>query len=528
MKILGYKSGGHDGSIAFIDNGNLTYSIEAEKNGGARHDLFRAGALENVLERWGSEPTIACGDSHHFGSCDVGVYNGYSFDDIRWSKASIQGRTIDYASVPHELAHIVGAVAMSELSAGQPCYVLLWEGYLGGIYYVDEAMNISPLVKDKPLILDFPGTRYLMPYHGTGRTGMFGHSAAGKIMAVAGLPIDESQDYSNEKEIAHRIATAKLSHDAGRIFLDGDCLELYKRLNYLRDVPVDDHRFIALCRALQDEIFEIFYDFAKIHIDKKLPLVISGGCGLNCEWNTQWRDSGLFSEVFVPPVTNDSGIAIGCAATVQFLKTGNARINWDVYAGEKFIHETENIEHLGYEKHPLDVDYLAEVLFEKGKVIAWVQGRYEIGPRALCHRSLIASPLPLENRDELNRIKIREYFRPVAPVCLEEDAEELFGWKGASPHMLFFQKVKSDKLKAITHFDGSARAQTMNEKQDHLFYQLLQACKRKSGYGVLCNTSLNFPGRGFINRTSELLEYVDQRGISVFVIDDWIYVKKAW
>lgn len=525
MKILGYKSGGHDGAIAYIDDGKLVYSIEAEKNGGIRHDLIRPGVLEDTLERWNSVPAISCGDSHNFGSSDVGVYHGYSFDDIRWSKASIQGRTIDYASVPHELAHIVGSISMSELPVGQPCYVLLWEGYLGGIYYVDETMHISPLVEDSSLVMDSPGTRYLMPYHGTGRTDIFGHSAAGKIMAVAGLPIDNAQDYSNEKAIAHRIATARFDHDAGRIFLDEDCLELYTKLSYLRDVPVDDHRFIALCKALQDEIFEVFFDFAKTHIDKKLPLVISGGCGLNCEWNTQWRNSGLFSDVFVPPVTNDSGIAIGCAAAVQFLKTGKATIDWNVYAGEEFIHETDDIEKFGYEKRPLDLDYLAELIFDKGNVIAWIQGRYEIGPRALCHRSLIASPLPVENRDELNRIKMREYFRPVAPVCLEEDVGTLFEWEGASPHMLFFQKVKDDTLKAVTHFDGSARVQTMNKKQDPLFYELLQACKKNSGYGVLCNTSLNFPGRGFINRTKELLDYVDQRGISVFVIDNWIYLK---
>jgi predicted NodU family carbamoyl transferase len=64
-----------------------------------------------------------------------------------------------------------------------------------------------------------------------------------------------------------------------------------------------------------------------------MPLVIAGGCGLNCDWNTKWRESNLFSEVFVPPVANDSGSAIGTAIDAQFHFTGNPKIEWDVYSG---------------------------------------------------------------------------------------------------------------------------------------------------------------------------------------------------
>lgn len=525
MKILGYKSGGHDGSVCALEDGKLIYSIEGEKDGGSRHCLLANGELEEILARYGTDPDVVCGDSHFLGSPDVGSYHGISFSDIKWSKGQIKNREVDYASVPHELAHITGSIAMSDLPHGQPCYALVWEGYHGSFYYVDEELNISRL-GNKSQVLDFPGVRYIMPYHATGKIDVMGHSAAGKIMAIAGLKTQPNTDYSREKKIAKMIVCSHFAHEAGRVQLNGDWLSLYESLAYLKDTAVDDHRFVALCRALQDEIFNTFHDFALAHIEKKIPLIISGGCGLNCEWNTKWIESGLFSSVFVPPVTSDSGIAIGAAAAVQFLKTRKIKLDWNVYAGEAFIHETPNIEKFGFKKYPLNFDHLTRIIYDEEKVIAWVQGRYEFGPRALCNRSLIASPLTEQSRNELNRIKRREYFRPVAPACLEEDVAELFEWDSPSPYMLFFQKVRRPELKAVTHFDGTARVQTINSQQNPIFHQLLNACKQKSGFGVLCNTSLNFPGQGFLNRTSQLLDYIDQTGISVFVIDEWIYVRE--
>ena len=74
-----------------------------------------------------------------------------------------------------------------------------------------------------------------------------------------------------------------------------------------------------------------------------MPLLIAGGCGLNCDWNTKWKETNLFSEVFVPPVANDSGSAIGTAIDAQFHFTGNPKIDWNVYSGLEFITPTLSI-----------------------------------------------------------------------------------------------------------------------------------------------------------------------------------------
>jgi predicted NodU family carbamoyl transferase len=104
-------------------------------------------------------------------------------------------------------------------------------------------------------------------------------------------------------------------------------LSLYEDLEHSRyyNVGIDDPEFRNFAGIFSDKIFNVFYQFAKSNMKKRLPLLIAGGCGLNCDWNTKWRETDLFSEVFVPPVANDSGSAIGTAIDAQFHLTGNPK-----------------------------------------------------------------------------------------------------------------------------------------------------------------------------------------------------------
>jgi hydroxymethyl cephem carbamoyltransferase len=112
-------------------------------------------------------------------------------------------------------------------------------------------------------------------------------------------------------------------------------------------------------------------------------------------------------------------------------------------------------------------------------------------------------------------------------VCLEETVGEHFEWRGSSPHMLYFQNVSSPQLRATTHLDGTARVQTINESQDRNTYSLLREMKKVSGFGVACNTSLNFLGKGFINRSSDLAKYAGEQKLDAVVVNDRMYVKLA-
>ena len=115
-------------------------------------------------------------------------------------------------------------------------------------------------------------------------------------------------------------------------------LDLYESLERSQyyNAGLDDTEFRNFAGIFSDRFSTLSTSFAKANMRKRLPLVIAGGCGLNCDWNTKWKESGLFFEVFVPPVANDSGSAIGTAIDAQFHFTGNPKIDWDVYSGLAF------------------------------------------------------------------------------------------------------------------------------------------------------------------------------------------------
>ncbi len=127
----------------------------------------------------------------------------------------------------------------------------------------------------------------------------------------------------------------------------------------------------------------------------------------------------------------------------------------------------------------------------------------------------------------LNEIKQREQFRPIAPVCLDEDAARWFGCDHASPYMLYTHRVRTDALAAVTHVNGTARIQTVSVATNRKLYELLSAFKARTGYGVLCNTSLNFNGRGFINKIDDLSTYVVEHKLDGFVVEEKTYVLKS-
>ena len=153
----------------------------------------------------------------------------------------------------------------------------------------------------------------------------------------------------------------------------------------------------------------------------------------------------------------------------------------------------------------------------------WVQGRYEIGPRALGHRSLFAEPFNESTLQKLNSLKKRETYRPIAPICLERESREHFEVLGDHRHMLYTVKVTNPKLKAITHVDGTARLQTISNLECKITSDLLRVFGKHTGASVLCNTSLNYNGRGFINTMQHLVDFAEQNQIKSFVVNDFIY-----
>lgn len=510
MKIVGLHTE-HDGAVAVLEDGRLTAYVEAQKDNHTRYANLTSDRLNAALQYLEGEPDVlAIGgwferDSGYHG-CEDSLITVGLLDD---REPHTQRFTTS-----HERAHIFCAYGLSPFEQGRPCYALIYDGDIGTFCSIDEHCRITRVATP----VTEPGHRYSFLYELAHRdfpddSRGWSYGVAGKLMALASLR-DDTELRPAEQELM-------------RVLLNGyDTMKLQK--SHLRHSPFWnvghlDEQFRRFAYKFSAALFDRFYSVAKTSLKEHRPLLIAGGCGLNCDWNTKWRDSGLFEDVFVPPCVDDSGIAIGVAADAQRHFTGNAKLEWNIHAGEAFEHDVAAPEE--FETCDLDYERLAELL-KQGVVVAWVQGPYEIGPRALGRRSLLAPPFAKETTDRLNRIKERESYRPVAPVCLEEEVSQWFEWQGASPYMLHFQLVKSPQLKAVTHDDGSARVQTVNEEQNKPLYELLRAFARLTGVGVLCNTSLNYPGRGFINRMSDLLRFVTERGLDAMVVNDRLYVRR--
>lgn len=514
MNILSLKPG-HDGAIALIKDDTLIFSLEAEKDSYPRYadappELFLKSLsyVDNIPDVVAVSGWRKKFNNQIFKPLEAGYFD---INGITSRDTMVFGHKVKFFSSSHVRSHIIGTYGLSSLEQGEGCYCLVWEGLIGNFYEVDKNMNITHLGE----ILEGPGNKYAFIYSLAdpsieSTVNQLRPAEAGKLMALTSF--SKRLPYSNEeKELLEYILKQKHTHP-----LDKNKLSK----SSLYNIGVESAKFKNFAGNYSDTIFDLFYNFAKQNLKKKLPLLISGGCGLNCDWNTKWKDSGLFSDVFVAPVANDSGSAIGTAIDAQLYYTGNAKIKWSVYAGEEFINDEIPLDNLKiYELNYADI----AAYISHDKVIGWVQGKYEIGPRALGNRSILASPLSNTMQAKLNKIKLRESFRPIAPICIEEDVGLYFDWDEPSPYMLYFQKLKTNKLPGITHVDNTARVQTVNWKQNEQMYKLLLEFKKITGYSVLCNTSLNFNGMGFINRRSELLEYCKKQQLDGFVIHNKFY-----
>ncbi len=243
-------------------------------------------------------------------------------------------------------------------------------------------------------------------------------------------------------------------------------------------------------------------------ITKCPNLCLAGGVALNCVANGRILREGPFRDIFVQPASGDAGGAYGVASFVSHALFREPRVpSWEhaFWGPEYSDHEVKHtLDQAGAVYTQLsDGDLVKEVArkIEQGKVVGWVQGRMEFGPRALGHRSILADPRDPKMKDTVNlKIKFRETFRPFAPTVLEEKCTDYFELNQKSPYMLLVAPVRENKrvIPSVTHVDGSARIQTISREADPDFHNLIDEFGRLSGVPVVINTSFNVRGEPIV------------------------------
>ena len=269
-------------------------------------------------------------------------------------------------------------------------------------------------------------------------------------------------------------------------------------------------------------------------------LTLAGGVALNCVANGILKKVGLFEQIWVQPASGDSGGALGAALSFYYLQLKKSRtIAKDVQQGSmlgpsfkddeiKLILEKYNMNYFYFKDENSLNKNIVEHLID-GKVIGFFQGRMEYGPRALGCRSIIGDPRGEKMQSTMNlKIKKRESFRPFAPIVLKERVEEFFHWNknDLSPYMLFTTNTKENvNLPAVTHIDGSARLQVVDQDIHPRLHRLLKKFDDKSNCPVLINTSFNVRGEPIVCHPLEAISCFMTTEMDVLVLESFILEK---
>lgn len=266
-------------------------------------------------------------------------------------------------------------------------------------------------------------------------------------------------------------------------------------------------------------------------------LLITGGVALNSVANGKILKAGLFDQVQAYPQANDTGTALGAALWVHYNIAGaRRRRHWvmnHAYLGRPA--DLDNVEAVaaGYGLAFRRVDDPAEAaaeLLEQGKIVGWIQGRAEVGPRALGNRSILGSPLIPEMKDRINaRIKNRELWRPFAPSVTAEAAATYFDADQPLPYMIITVDLRPewrDRLAAVCHVDGTARVQTVDRDANPRYHALLSAFGRRTGVPMLLNTSFNDRGEPVAQTARDAIELFLRTQMDALVIGDCLFEAK--
>lgn len=266
-------------------------------------------------------------------------------------------------------------------------------------------------------------------------------------------------------------------------------------------------------------------------------LALAGGCALNSVCNGQLLEQTPFENLHVPSAPADDGTALGAALLAWHEDHPGAELRTaplTPYLGnsinqaaiERFAHYSGlPVQHLPGQSI---VETTAKHLTE-GKIIGWIQGRAEFGPRALGNRSILADPRSPDMMDRINRVvKFREQFRPYAPAILHEHGDAYFEHYQETPYMdrtLRFRSTVRQSVPAVVHVDGTGRLQTVKADWNRLFHQLLESFHSMTGIPVLLNTSFNVMGKPIVHSTEDAFSVFMGSGLDNLVMGEYLFSK---
>jgi len=314
-------------------------------------------------------------------------------------------------------------------------------------------------------------------------------------------------------------------------------------------VPTEVQRYADIAASIQLVLEETILSLAaSLRSSTGLPkLCLSGGVALNCVAVGKLADSGIFDELYVPPDPGDGGGAAGAALFQHFRAAGSGEPDQDFspYQGESYDEEDvlailPLLPSAGHVKVAVKRDFDAAVVFAAealagGKIVGWLQDRFEAGPRALGNRSILADPSNVATARRISaRVKRRASFRPYACSVASDELERVFG-RRKSAHSLAARWMQSSsevdgsvraQLRAAIHVDGTTRPHVCTEELNPRLHRLLGEFKARKGLGALLNTSFNESGMPIVASPVNALLMFLRTDMDVLVLNGTVLVKE--
>jgi carbamoyltransferase len=575
MNILGISAHYHDSAAALLVDGVPVAAVQEERMSRRKHDAgFPIGAIEWCLERGGIDAD------------DLDAVVFYERSMLKFERiltCTLRAFPQSWRSFPSAMKNALGekvwvrGIISSYL--GVPKSKILFTGH--HVSHAAAAFLTAPTRRAAILTADGVGEwASLTIGHGersSGRTDItllreirFPHSLGmlySTLTAYLGFKVNEDEYKvmglaaygrptlcDDVRKVIQRTpdgafalvpqyfefqTTAARSYSSKFIELFGPERHAYDPIDL---ETADGQRYADIAASVQRVLEETLIDIARsLKQETGLPdLCYGGGVALNGVANARLLAESGFERVFVPSAPGDAGCALGAALYADRIYFGNPDRDvpdhpfWGPSVDPLQLARAARED--GQVVEELDESVLLERTVDQltaGRIIAWMDGESEFGPRALGHRSILAAPHAADIRDRLNReIKYREEFRPFAPVVPVEAAERYFelpsGGARLGRYMSGVFQVRPEwrsQLAAITHVDGSARVQALDRDMAPRLYALLQVYGYRTGIPVLLNTSFNLAGEPIVCRALEGYSTFRRCGIDALVAPPVIVTK---
>lgn len=570
MKILGISCFYHDSAAVLIDDGKIVAAAEEERFSRIKHDSgFPKKAIEFCLQEGKIKPK------------DINWVVFYEKPFIKFERLILTY----LATIPHARQSFVNAfktwfksklwiktLIASEIGISDK--KILFTGH--HLAHSAAAFYTSPF--DKSALLTCDGV-------GEWTTTAWGKAEDGKVS------LDYELKFPHSLGLFYSVFTQYLGFQInegefkvmglapyGKPIYTGQVEKLIKQstdgsfkldMNYFTfhfsDTVTYNQKFIDLFGVPpvdpkdSDEVKQVYADIAasaqKV-LDEKLLVIAknirqktgmdnlcyAGGVALNGVTNWKIFKEAGFKNIYIQPAAGDSGGALGAALYVYHHILGNKKkkaLEGPYFGAQNSEEDIKKfLQDNSIEAKKLSDSELTKVVGEmltKKKVIGWVKGRFEWGPRALGNRSILADPRDKKMKDLVNaKIKFREAFRPFAPVCLYEYGDKYFevGKDGVNQKILEYMisvvPVRPEfqkKLGAITHVDGTARPQFIKREVNKAYYDVIKEFGKRTGIYCLLNTSFNLKGEPIVNTCENAYNTFMKSGIDALVLGNYLIEK---